>query len=209
MKEYILEVKKIIPSKFCEKIINYFDKDYYNAHTTGHGVDKNIRNCVTRNVLETELELQGLKAYKLFPRIPESSQLTRVVRQYYQEQLAGVIMPYINSSAYKNIKPELKAEKLQQFIRDNLESPLNQVQDTLVHELGNLKRGTVEYEETERKLGESLQIKFKKGKEAYRVEAIQLFKKRNRGNSPDFNNVRDVMKLIVYLKAIEQQRIFR
>ena len=50
MKEYILEVKKIIPPKFCEKIINYFDHSYEDASTTG-GMNKNIRNCMTRNLL--------------------------------------------------------------------------------------------------------------------------------------------------------------
>jgi len=54
MKEYILEVKKIIPKSFCEKIISYFDKNYFDAGTVGSGVDKNIRNCLTRSILETE-----------------------------------------------------------------------------------------------------------------------------------------------------------
>jgi hypothetical protein len=51
MKEYILEVKKIIPSELCKKIIDYFDNNYTDAGTTGAGVNKNIRNCLTRNVL--------------------------------------------------------------------------------------------------------------------------------------------------------------
>ena len=57
MKEYILEVKKIIPQTFCEKIISYFDKDYLDAGTVsteGHLVNKNIRNCLTRSILETK-----------------------------------------------------------------------------------------------------------------------------------------------------------
>tara|TARA_R100001509_G_scaffold36566_1_gene19634 strand:+ start:1605 stop:2150 length:546 start_codon:yes stop_codon:yes gene_type:complete len=52
MKEYILEIKKIIPKTFCEKIISYFDKDYIEAGTVGAGIDKNIRNCLTRSILE-------------------------------------------------------------------------------------------------------------------------------------------------------------
>lgn len=51
MKEYILEVKKIIPQTFCKKIISYFDNNYQDAGTTGAGVNKNIRNCLTRNLL--------------------------------------------------------------------------------------------------------------------------------------------------------------
>lgn len=50
MKEYILEVKKIIPQTFCKKIISYFDYGYEDAGTTG-GMDKNIRNCMTKSLL--------------------------------------------------------------------------------------------------------------------------------------------------------------
>jgi predicted 2-oxoglutarate/Fe(II)-dependent dioxygenase YbiX len=52
MKEYILEVKKVIPQVFCKKIISYFDNDYDDAGTVGSGVNKNIRNCLTRSLLE-------------------------------------------------------------------------------------------------------------------------------------------------------------
>ena len=54
MQEYILQVQKIIPSNLCKKIINYFDKDYEEALTTGFGANKNVRNCITRTVLETK-----------------------------------------------------------------------------------------------------------------------------------------------------------
>jgi len=55
MKEYILEIKKAIPSIFCEKIINYFDHSYNDALTVGSpDVNKNVRNCVTRSILETK-----------------------------------------------------------------------------------------------------------------------------------------------------------
>lgn len=53
MKEYILEIKKTIPSVFCKKIISYFDNNYNDAGTVGSGVNKNIRNCLTRSLLET------------------------------------------------------------------------------------------------------------------------------------------------------------
>jgi len=52
MKEYILEVKKIIPQTFCKKIISYFDNNYNDAGIMGNGVNKNIRNCLTRSLLE-------------------------------------------------------------------------------------------------------------------------------------------------------------
>ena len=53
MKEYILEVKKIIPQVVCNKIISYFDNDYDDAATV-QGTDKNVRNCLTRSLLETK-----------------------------------------------------------------------------------------------------------------------------------------------------------
>lgn len=54
MKEYILEVKKIIPKVLCDKIIHYFDNEYNEARTTGSGVNKDIRNCLTRNLFMTK-----------------------------------------------------------------------------------------------------------------------------------------------------------
>jgi len=54
MKEYILEVKKILPQTFCKKIISYFDNNYKDAGTTGLGVNKNIRNCLTRSLLDAK-----------------------------------------------------------------------------------------------------------------------------------------------------------
>jgi predicted 2-oxoglutarate/Fe(II)-dependent dioxygenase YbiX len=55
MKEYILEVKKIIPQTFCKKIISYFDKNYVDALTSNSpNANKNIRNCLTRSILETK-----------------------------------------------------------------------------------------------------------------------------------------------------------
>ena len=51
MKEYILEVRKIIPKFLCKKIITYFDNEYEDAGTLG-GTDKNIRNCLTRTLLD-------------------------------------------------------------------------------------------------------------------------------------------------------------
>ena len=39
MKQYILEVKKIIPQTFCKKIITYFNNNYNDAGTVGSGVN--------------------------------------------------------------------------------------------------------------------------------------------------------------------------
>lgn len=51
MREYILELKKVIPEVLCKKIIQYFDYDYDEA-TIVDGLNKNIRNCLTKNLLE-------------------------------------------------------------------------------------------------------------------------------------------------------------
>lgn len=56
MKEYILEIKKLIPQEVCEKIITYFDNSYEDAGITVPGekvvdVVKNIRNCTRREIL--------------------------------------------------------------------------------------------------------------------------------------------------------------
>jgi len=63
MKEYILEIKKVIPSILCKKIISYFDNNYFDAKTTGAGVDKDIRNCTTRNLFDCSSF--GQKIYSL------------------------------------------------------------------------------------------------------------------------------------------------
>tara|TARA_R100001129_G_scaffold184909_2_gene171283 strand:+ start:1543 stop:2088 length:546 start_codon:yes stop_codon:yes gene_type:complete len=52
MKEYVLEIKKLIPESFCKKIIAYFDKDLGEARIVG-GKDKLIRNCNTKSVMHT------------------------------------------------------------------------------------------------------------------------------------------------------------
>ena len=44
MREYILEVKKLIPEKYCQKIISYFDYNLIDAQTTGLGLAKDVRN---------------------------------------------------------------------------------------------------------------------------------------------------------------------
>ena len=52
MKDYILEIKKIIPESFCKKIISYFDNSLYEPGTVS-GKDKSVRNCDARNMQHT------------------------------------------------------------------------------------------------------------------------------------------------------------
>tara|TARA_E500000318_G_C3540840_1_gene204579 strand:+ start:241 stop:789 length:549 start_codon:yes stop_codon:yes gene_type:complete len=54
MREYILEIKKLIPKNLCEKIIAYFDEDMYDATTVGSPVNKDVRNCVVKNILNPQ-----------------------------------------------------------------------------------------------------------------------------------------------------------
>ena len=55
MKDYIVEVKKLIPKNLCEKIISYFDKEMSDASTVNDQtpVDKEVRNCLTRDILNS------------------------------------------------------------------------------------------------------------------------------------------------------------
>ena len=56
MKEYILEIKKLLPPKICQKVISYFDNNYDDAKFGGEigATDKNVRNCLTRSILNTK-----------------------------------------------------------------------------------------------------------------------------------------------------------
>lgn len=51
MKEHIVEIKKLIPQHYCNKIISYFSDNKEDASTVG-GTDKSIRNCKLTNLLE-------------------------------------------------------------------------------------------------------------------------------------------------------------
>lgn len=157
-----------------------------------------------KNVLEEELERQGLKAYKLFPRIPQSSELTRSIRKYYQERVAGEIIPYINSSKYKDIPQREKGVRLEAFIRESVESPLSTVQERLLYKLQDLEKGTDEYEKTEENLSEALQIEFKKGKDIFQINSIELFRNQNDDRNPNFNDIRDMLELLMNLKVIKK-----
>jgi hypothetical protein len=52
VQEYILELKKLIPSNVCEKIIKYYDNNFDDAGTVDDKkivtVDKDVRNCTQR-----------------------------------------------------------------------------------------------------------------------------------------------------------------
>jgi len=51
VKKYIKEIRKVIPSKACQKIIKYFGNDFDDAATVS-GVNKEVRNCVTKTLLK-------------------------------------------------------------------------------------------------------------------------------------------------------------
>jgi len=50
VKDYILEVRKLIPENYCKKIISYFDEKLEDATTIG-GSNKKIRNCTFKSVM--------------------------------------------------------------------------------------------------------------------------------------------------------------
>jgi len=47
---YILEVRKSIPQKICNKIISYYDQELIDAKITA-GLNKEIRNCLRKEIL--------------------------------------------------------------------------------------------------------------------------------------------------------------
>lgn len=49
MREYILEIKKLIPEEYCKKIISYYDNDFITAQTMS-GENRKIRNCDSRPI---------------------------------------------------------------------------------------------------------------------------------------------------------------
>lgn len=50
MDNYILEVRKSVPQKICDKIISYYDKELIDAKITA-GLNKEIRNCLRKEIL--------------------------------------------------------------------------------------------------------------------------------------------------------------
>ena len=154
-----------------------------------------------KNVLEKELERQNLKAYKLFPRIPQSSQLTRSIREYYQKQVVKNIIPYINSARYKAVPTHLKAEMLSRHIKKYTSNPLGKTQEILLTEYQNTESGSSERKIAGDRLGESLQIQFRKIGKVDRVRAIGTYRELNNDRNPDFNNLSDMLALLAYAKA--------
>jgi len=156
-----------------------------------------------KNVLEQELERQNLKAYKLFPRIPESSQLTRSIREYYQTQVAEEIIPYINSDEYQALPTHEKAENLAKHIKTYTSNPLGKLEEILLYEYTDTKTGSPERKIAEDRLTEALQIKFRKSNTYYRRKAIESFRSKNEDRNPDFDNPIHMVSLLSYLEKIK------
>lgn len=53
MQEYILEIRKFLEPKLCQKIIRYYDNSFQDAQTIG-GQNKKIRNCLTRSLFDSD-----------------------------------------------------------------------------------------------------------------------------------------------------------
>ena len=66
------------------------------------------------------------------------------------------------------------------------------------------ERSTDEYEKTEENLSEALQIEFKKGKDIFQINSIELFRNQNDNRNPNFNDIRDMLELLMNLKAIKK-----
>lgn len=85
-KDYILEIKKLIPEQYCKKIISYFDDDLFEDAATVQGVNKEVRNCVTRPIEYDKKKTFGQK----------------IVYNYIKQQLNSCNETY--SSSIRNTK---------------------------------------------------------------------------------------------------------
>ena len=81
---------------------------------------------------------------------------------------------------------------------------MSTVQERLLYKLQDLEKGTDEYEKTEENLSEALQIEFKKGKDIFQINSIELFRNQNDNRNPNFNDIRDMLELLMNLKAIKK-----
>jgi len=164
-----------------------------------------LTSPATKNALEKELERQGLKAYKLFPRIPQSSELTRVIRQYYQTQIDD-LNRYVMSKKYQDLKPELKAGRLEAVVKNRTKSPLQKTQSILVRELQKTEAGTPERKTAENKLAKSLQVQFGKMNDDDRTEAILDYRKFHSDKNPNFDEIGDLLKVLTYARKRQNIR---
>lgn len=81
---------------------------------------------------------------------------------------------------------------------------MSTVQERLLYKLQDLEKGTDEYEKTEENLSEALQIEFKKGKDIFQINSIELFRNQNDDRNPNFNDIRDMLELLMNLKVIKK-----
>ena len=84
MKSYIYEVRKFISPNVCEKVISYFDQDYNDAKVTGSkSAKKDIRNCVTRTILDNQTFGSKLVANHLQKKVFELCQHYKKIYPYF------------------------------------------------------------------------------------------------------------------------------
>lgn len=79
LKQYIVEVKKFIPQNICNKIISYYDRDLFDAKTTGSGADKTVRNCLTKSVIEPKTFGEKIMSQYIKTKVMEAGRI-------YQQQ---------------------------------------------------------------------------------------------------------------------------
>jgi hypothetical protein len=82
VQDYILEVRKLIPSHICKKIINYLDHGFEDAGVVRKGeavLDKKIRNCATRSLLEPSTLGEKIITNFIYSRI-------RIALESYQKK---------------------------------------------------------------------------------------------------------------------------
>jgi len=84
--DYILEIRKFFPSSLCEKIISYHDGEELDDATTVGGLNKEVRNCNSKNILDP----------KSFGQ--------KIIQNIVQEKLWQAIDVYKEKFPYSNIE---------------------------------------------------------------------------------------------------------
>ena len=92
--DFIFEIKKFFPKNFCDKIIAYFGNDDLLDATTVGGLDKNVRNCIARDINHA----------KSFGQ--------RIVQNHIKARMDDAVKHYIKNYTHVNVVKSSQIELL-------------------------------------------------------------------------------------------------
>ena len=101
-----------------------------------------------------------------------------------------------------------KAPNLERFIKSTTSSPLTKTQDLLLIDRDKqiIRGDSAGQKETENKLNESLQIRFRSKDNQLRRQSIRAFQQKNNLRDPNFENNEDMIELFIYVDQISKAR---